>query len=98
MYQAGNAVHRSLERNGDLLLDLLSGDAGPLRDDLDIVIRDVGIGLNRQIVEGDDSPGKQHDRQPEDEQAIAERKIDNSANHWSLVSESLVSDCFQRGM
>ena len=46
-------------RDGDLLLDLFGGAAGPLRDDLDVVVGDVGIGLDGQVVERDDAPDEQ---------------------------------------
>ena len=49
MNHARNAVHHGFERNGDLLLDLLGGDARPLRDDIDVVVGDVRIGLDRQM-------------------------------------------------
>ena len=48
---ARNAVHAVFERNRDLLLDLLGGDARPLRDDFDVVIGNVGISFDRKLME-----------------------------------------------
>ena len=43
-------------RNGDLLLHFFRRAPGPLRNDLDVVIGNVGIGFDRQIVERDQRP------------------------------------------
>ena len=69
------------ERDGDLLLDLLGGDAGPLGDDLDVIVGHVGVGLDGKIVEGNDAPDEQEEGKAEDEQAIVEGEIDDAANH-----------------
>ena len=50
MSQMRDAVHRDLKRNGDLLLDFFGRAAGPLRDDLNVVIRNVRVRLHRKIV------------------------------------------------
>ena len=72
--------------DGNLLLDLFGGAAGPLRDDLHVVVGDVGVSLNRQVVERDDAPSEEHDRETKDEPAIIQRKIDEPTNHyWSAV-------------
>jgi hypothetical protein len=44
MLQVGNAVHHDLDGNGDLLLYFLGGAAGPLGDDLNVVVGYVAIG------------------------------------------------------
>ena len=81
-----NAGHLDFDRHGDLLLDLFGGAAGPLRDDLDVVVGDVGVGLDGKVVEGDDSPAEEHDRKTDDQPAIVQRKIDETSNHyWSAV-------------
>ncbi len=56
VHDARNPVHHDFERNGDLLLDLFGGDSRPLRDDLDVVIGDVGISFHGEIVERDRRP------------------------------------------
>ncbi len=50
MVQVRNPVHRDLDGNGDLLLHLLGGPAGPLRDHLHVVVGHVGIRFHGQIV------------------------------------------------
>jgi hypothetical protein len=49
--------------NRHLLLDLLGGDARPLRDDLDVVVGHVGISFDRQLMERNSAPDKQQDRE-----------------------------------
>ena len=56
MLKMGDSVHLDFDRNGDLLLDLFSGTAGPLCDDLHPRIRHVRIGLDRQACEKRSSP------------------------------------------
>ena len=51
MFRCGIPFMTDLDRNRDLLLDLLGGSAGPLRDDADVVVGDVRIGFDRQVVE-----------------------------------------------
>ena len=47
------------DRNRDLLLDFFGGAAGPLRDHLDVVIGNVGIGFDRKIVKRNRAPDQQ---------------------------------------
>src|SRR5262249_38440931 len=65
MFQMRNPIHRDLERNGDLLLHLLRGNAGPLSDYLNVVIGDIRVSLDRKVAEGNDTPDEQErsDRQ-----------------------------------
>ena len=41
--------HLNFDRDGDLLLDFFGGSARPLGDDGHVVVRDVRIGLDRQL-------------------------------------------------
>ncbi len=50
MNDARNAIHRDFKRNRDLLLNLLRRNSRPLRDDLDIVVRHVGISFDRKLM------------------------------------------------
>ncbi len=43
--------HFDLDRNRDLLFHLFRGTAGPLRNNCDVVVGDIGIGLHRQVME-----------------------------------------------
>ena len=45
--RVGDAVQVDFQRNRDLLFHFLSSVTGPLGDDLDVGIGDVGISLNR---------------------------------------------------
>ena len=54
-----DAVDGDFDGDSDLLLHLFGGAAGPLRDDLDVVVGDVRIGFHRQVVKGDGAPDQQ---------------------------------------
>jgi len=47
----GNAGHLNFNRYGDLAFDLFRGTPWPLSDDLDVVVGDVRIGLDRKSLE-----------------------------------------------
>src|ERR1700693_3378988 len=55
MHHVRDAIHDDFERNRDLLLDLLRGNSRPLRNDFNVVICYVGIGLNGKVMESDDA-------------------------------------------
>jgi hypothetical protein len=50
--------------------------AGPLRNDLDVGVGDIRIGLDGKIVERDDAPYKEDDCEAEYQDAIVESQID----------------------
>ena len=81
MLQMGDAGHRNFEGHGDLLLHFFRGAAGPLRDDLDVVVRDVGVSLDGQVMKRDDAPGEKNDGKDEDHQPVVQRKIDKTTDH-----------------
>lgn len=81
MLHVGNAGHGNFKRHSDLLLNFFSGAAGPLRNDLDIVIGYVGIGFDRQVVEGDDAPGEEDDGHCQDNETVVQRKIYQTTDH-----------------
>ena len=56
-------IHLDFDGDGDLLLDFFRGTPGPLRDYLHIVVGNVGVRLHRQIVERDQAPDEQQQRQ-----------------------------------
>jgi hypothetical protein len=87
-----DAVHGDFQRDGDLLLDLLGGAAGPLCNHLDIIVGDVGIGLDGQRTKCDDAPDEKNGSQRQDEQTFAECGIDDSLNHCLFaVPKSAIS-------
>ncbi len=81
MLQIREAVHHDFDGNGDLLFHFLRGPSGPLRDHLHIVIGDVGIRLDRQVLEGDRTPHEKQNGDGYDEKTIAQGESDNSADH-----------------
>ena len=57
--RCGRSVHLNFNRNGDLLFHFFRGAARPLRNDLHVVVGDVGIGFDGQIVKRDRPPDQQ---------------------------------------
>jgi len=53
-----------------LLLHLLGGDSRPLRDELNVIVRDVGIGFNGKRPERDDAAADQERSDSENEEAF----------------------------
>jgi len=72
MRHVRDARHADFERYCYLLLDFFGGAAGPLRDDVDVVVGDVGIGFHGKIVKGDAAPDEQQNRNDKDDEAIVE--------------------------
>ena len=78
-----NAGHLDLGGHGDLLFDILRRVARPLGDDVDVVVGDVGIGLDGEVVERDSASDEQHDRDCEDENAVLECEVYKALYHWA---------------
>jgi hypothetical protein len=57
-----NAVYRDLQWDGRLLLYLLGGNFRPMRDDLDVPLGNVPIGVDQQILECDNARTEQQVR------------------------------------
>ena len=51
MLQVRQAIDLCFDRDRDLLLHLFRSTPWPLRNHLHVIVRDVRIGLNRQIAE-----------------------------------------------
>src|ERR1700729_268211 len=96
------AGHLDLDRRGDLLLDFFGRAARPLRDYLDVVVGNVWIGFDGKIMEGHDSPAEEHHGKAEDEPAVVQRKIDETANHyWSAAfwsANTFATTCWPTSM
>ena len=84
MDHVGNAVQSGFHRDGDLLFNLFGRNSGPLGDDLDIVVRHIGIGIDGKTVEGDRSGCDQQQRERNNQKLLVERKINNSLDHLLL--------------
>ena len=80
-----DAIHDNFERNRDLLFDLFRRNSRPLRNDLNVVVSHVGIGLNGQTTEGDDAAGEKQHCEAQHKQAVVKSKINDSANHSLLL-------------
>ena len=84
MHHMWNSVHDDFERNRDLLFDLLRRDSRPLRNDLDVVIRHVRIGLDGKVMKRNHPSREKQQRKTQHEQTVVESKINDSANHSLL--------------
>ena len=74
-------VHLRFERDGDLLFHFFGGAPRPLRDHLDPVVRYVGIGFHRQIVERDRTPDQKQKANPGDDQFVVQCEVDYVIDH-----------------
>jgi len=86
MLHVGDARHLDFDGRRDLLLNLFGGASRPLRDHLDIVVGDVGIGLDRKVVERHSAPTKEQDGCPQDEPSIVQREINQASDHLWIYS------------
>src|SRR5215467_12165277 len=86
MLQMRNTVHLNFNRNRDLLFNFFGRTAWPLRDDLHVIIGNVGIGLDRQVMEGDCSPKQQQNRYRQNDEAVVEGILDEKAYHSSVLT------------
>ncbi len=84
MNHVRDAVHCYFKGNGDLLLDLLGGDARPLRDDFHIIVGHVGIRFDGKLMKRNCAPAKKQDRGSKHHEAVLEREIDKPANHFTV--------------
>src|SRR5260370_9595646 len=81
MVQVRDSWHLNLSRNCHLLFDMFRGVSRPLGDDVDIVVGDIRIRLNREVVERDRSPGKEQKGNCQNNEAVAQREVDEFADH-----------------
>ena len=81
MLQMRNPVHHDLDWNGYLLFHFLGGPAGPLGDDLNVVIGYIRISFDRQIVKRNGAPDQQQQGCGEHQKASIEGVVDERPNH-----------------
>src|SRR5215469_8345041 len=86
MLEMGQTVHHDFDGDGDLLFHFFGGAAGPLRDDLDVVVGDVGVCLDRQSAEGNDAPDEQEQGNHQNKEPAVQGEIDEVANHGTYCS------------
>src|SRR6185369_2798371 len=79
--QLRQPIHLRLNRNRNLLLHFLGSAPRPLRDHLDIIIGYVRISLHRQRLERNSAPDQQQDADSQNQEPVAQRKIDRLLNH-----------------
>src|SRR5689334_18041630 len=75
------AIQLDFERDCYLLFHFLCRVSRPLGDDLRVGVGNVWVGFNGQIVEGNDSPDKKHHRHTQNQNAVAQSKVDQVADH-----------------
>ena len=90
--QAGDAVERALQRDRDLLLDLLGGVPEVLGHDLRGRVRDVGVGLDRQLLPRVHPERADHQEHGDDQPALAQARGDELPDHCSMTA-SVVCAC-----
>ncbi len=78
-----------LDRDGDVTLDFLGRQAGTLRYDVDHRRRGIRIGLDVQLLEGDDAANHRHDEQHHHEVATVNSKSDKAIHRDRSFSGSV---------
>ena len=91
------ARHLHLDRHRDVALDLLRRLAGVLGDDVDQRRHRVGIGLDVQVVVGEQAAHHQHRGQDDDQDALLESRGDESMHDGSPADGLKVSPASRRG-
>src|SRR6185295_14951121 len=92
-----DARERGLDRERDLFLDLERRQRREQRVDLDLVVRDVGHGVDRQPAQRRDADRRRHEREHEDEPSVLDRETENGFEHRCAQSsaELLPSSAFK---
>src|SRR5581483_4783078 len=93
MREVGNPGHLDFDRYCNLALDLFGTAAGPLRDDLNVIVGYVRIGLDGQVFERDNTPCREHKHATENQPAIFEREINECSNHYWFPAASSKRAC-----
>jgi len=76
-----NPVQSVLDRNRDVALDLFRRVPRPDRNHVHLDVSDVGIRLDGQSVEGDDSSCDKHQRERHRDEPLVERKCNGPRDH-----------------
>jgi GTP-sensing pleiotropic transcriptional regulator CodY len=72
------------QRVGDLVLDLARAAAHPVGEDDDLVLAQVGDGVHGRVEHGVDRPDRQRRRHEHDQEAVADRVLDQFFDHGRL--------------
>ena len=76
-----DSSHLDFSRNRNLFFDVFSGMAGPLGDDVHVIVGNIGIGIDGKIVKRDHAPCEHQGGQTKNDQRIFKRKIDDAPDH-----------------
>ena len=79
--QAGDAVHRGLDRIGEVLLDLGGGESGRGGQDGDLDVGDVGDRVDRQARHGHERRRRHEAAERQNQRALLDGYLDQSLEH-----------------
>jgi hypothetical protein len=82
-FEPGNPRQRGFDREGDLPFDLLGRQRGRACGDLDLIIGDVGNGVDRQTGQGPGADQRGDGGDEQHEPAPRDREIDDGGDHVS---------------
>ena len=85
IFEAGDAGERGLDREGDLLLDLIGRERRGDDVDLHLVVGDVGNGVDRQLAQRADPEQCRGDGEKQDEPALLDGEGDDASDHGSVL-------------
>ena len=91
-----HVVERALDRNRDLLFDLLARVAGMDRDDDDAGVGDVGIGFNLELLEGPDAERDEAKRRGRASAADDAGRRGASRARWRVLLAHRAASCRRR--
>jgi hypothetical protein len=81
VFKSRNSGERGFNRERDLFLDLGRGQGRRNGIDLNLVVRDVGNGVDWQPDEGPDAPSGRHCRQQYNKPSLPDGKCKDALNH-----------------
>ena len=85
IFKAGDAGERGLDRERDLLLDLIGGEGRSDDVDLHLVVGDVGNGVDRELAQRADAEQSRGDREKQDKPALLDGEGDDATDHGSVL-------------
>src|SRR5665213_1058440 len=90
MRQMRNTGHLNFNRHCNLSFNLLSTAARPLRNDLNVVVRDVWIGFNGQTAKRDNAPHGENEHSAQYQPAILKCEINKRCQHYWFPAVSSI--------
>src|SRR5262249_49215127 len=83
--------HRGCKRIGHLVLDYLRRLTRISGVDNDLRVGKIGDGIERQVTQGVNAPGRSHERGDQHNHDVARRPINNPGDHWVSPAARLCS-------